>query len=453
MDYVSNQDVQIKAILKTLGISDTEELFRDIPKALRLPRPVADDGMAECEGMRLMEEIASNNTFDIYTNYLGAGAYEHYVPALVGAVCSKSEFLTSYTPYQAEASQGMLQAIFEFQSAICALTAMDTANASLYDGATACAEALLMSLRLNKEKNKVVVAASLHPHYKDVVKQFLESHGTKIEWIPFLEDGHLNEKKSRSLIDTETAAVLLPYPNFFGVIDDVAPIITYAKSKSALTVICANPLVYGLYASAGELRADIAVGDAQPFGLGLQFGGPYVGYMACKQDLVRQMPGRIVGQTVDSQGRRGFVLTLQAREQHIRREKATSNICTNQALAALASLVAILWYGPEGIKKLALTNYQRAAYLKNRLSAIPGIKIAGQAPMFNEFCVSWEAPIEQVQAHFVKHGIQAGVHLKQFFSGMDNDLLIAVTELKSKAMLDRYADVAQSFFEVKHDSI
>lgn len=445
MDFVSNQDKQIRAMLDSLGINSVDELFHDIPTELKVPPIQENDGLAEIEGMRLMEEIASKNTYPTLTSYLGAGAYEHHVPALVPAVCAKSEFLTSYTPYQAEASQGMLQAIFEFQSAICALTGLDVANASLYDGATACAEAMLMALRLKKERNKIVVAETLHPHYLSVIKQFLEAHGTEIDLIPMQEDGTLDSAAAEKKIDDKTAAVLLPYPNFFGVIDDLVPVIAWAKEQEALTVITANPLVYGIYASAAELGADIAIGDGQPFGLPLQFGGPYVGYMACRQELVRQMPGRIVGETVDQEGRRGFVLTLQAREQHIRREKATSNICTNQALAALACLVSILWYGKEGVQKLALTNFQRASYLKSNLSSIPGIKVMGTAPFFNEFAVSFNAPVDKVVNHFRAHNIEPGLDLGKYFPKYRGYFLVAVTETKNKNMLDKYLKVAATF--------
>jgi glycine dehydrogenase subunit 1 len=311
MDFVSNQEDQIKEMLSDIGVASIEELFSEVPLKLKMARPSTDDGISEYEGMLLMEAIAAKNTFPQMTSYLGAGAYQHHVPALVNAICSKSEFLTTYTPYQAEVSQGMLQAIFEFQSAICALTGMDVSNASLYDAATACAEALLMALRLNKGRNQVVVAESVNPHYRAVIEQYLSSHGTQIDWIPFDDEGLLDQKAAASMISDQTAAVLLQYPNFFGVIDDIMHITSLAKSNDALSILCANPLVYGLYTSAGELGADIAVGDTQPFGLPLQFGGPYVGYIACRQELVRQLPGRIVGETEDVQGKRGFVLTLQ----------------------------------------------------------------------------------------------------------------------------------------------
>lgn len=443
MDFISNQQFQIKAMLEDIGVKDIDALFCDIPANLKLARPSEDDGLSEYEGMRLMEEIAARNSFINLTNYLGAGAYEHHVPALVGAVCSKSEFLTAYTPYQSEASQGMLQIIFEFQSAICALTGMDVANASLYDGANACAEALLMTLRLHKDRNKVVIAKSLHPNYRSVVELFLSSHGTQIEWIPYDADGLLDKQAMHSLIDDKTAAVLVQSPNFFGMLEDVSEVTKKAKAHAALTILCANPLSYGLFASAGELGADIAVGDGQPFGLPLQFGGPYVGYLACRQEYVRQMPGRIVGETVDQGGRRGFVLTLQAREQHIRREKATSNVCTNQALAALACLVAMLWYGKVGIRRLALTNFQRSAYLKDKLKALSRVKIMGQTAFFNEFPVNFGRPVAYVQQHFRSHGIEPGVDLGRFFPELDGYFLLAVTETKNKAQLNRYVQVAE----------
>lgn len=443
MDFISNQEQQVQAMLEAIGAANLDELFSAVSRNLRLARPEEDDGLSELEGMRLMEEIASKNSFRHFTSYLGAGAYEHHVPALVGAVCSKSEFLTSYTPYQAEASQGMLQTIFEFQSAVCALTGMDAANASLYDGACACAEALLMALRLSGGRNKVVIAKTLHPNYCAVIEQYLSSHSTQIDWIPYGPDGRMDSNLLHSSIDDNTAAVLVQSPNFFGVIEDVPGFSTRAKSQGALTILCANPLSYGLYANAVEIGADIAVGDVQPFGLQLQFGGPYAGYLACRQDIIRQMPGRIVGETIDAAGRQGFVLTLQAREQHIRREKATSNICTNQALAALASLVAMLWYGKEGVRKLALTNYQRTAFLKDKLAALRGVKMFDAAPFFNEFPVNFGHPVADVLHHFRSCGIEPGMDLGRFYPELDGYLLVAVTETKSKAMLRRYLDAAE----------
>lgn len=442
MDFVSNQEKQIREMLQTLGIQSVDALFEAIPQHMRVPKPTVDDGMSELEGMQRMEALASKNTFPLYTNYLGAGAYEHHVPALVQALCSKSEFLTSYTPYQAEASQGMLQIIFEFQSALCALTGMDVANASLYDGASACAEGLLMALRCNSGRSKVLIAQSLHPHYRGVIDQYLASHDIHVETIPVLQQGTLDLDYIDKHLDESTAAILLQSPNFLGLMEEVRAIAVKAKAKGALTVLAANPLAYGLFASAGDMGVDVAVGDGQPLGLSLMYGGPYVGYIACKQTFIRQLPGRLVGETVDTQGRRGFVLTLQAREQHIRREKATSNICTNQALAALACLITMLWYGKEGLRKLALTNFQRAAYLASRLTSIPGVTCLNKVLHFNEIVVKFPAPIEQVIKHFRAHQIEPGIVLERYFPHLKGHLLIAVTETKSKEQLDAYARVA-----------
>lgn len=443
MDFISNQQPQIDEMLSVIGVKSIDDLFECIPKEIKLKRPSKDEALSEYEGLRLMEALASKNTYSTFDNYLGAGSYEHHVPALVGAVTSKSEFLTSYTPYQAEASQGMLQIIFEFQSAICALTGMDVANASVYDGASACAEAIFMALRHHKSRQKVLIAESLHPHYKSVIQQYLQGFDIIIEWIPFDSNFQIIEEQIQKYLDQETAAVLIQSPNFFGVLETVKKVSAQAKKVGALTILCANPLAYGIYASAAELEVEIAVGDCQPFGLPMQFGGPYVGYMACRQELVRQMPGRIVGETVDIEGKRGFVLTLQAREQHIRREKATSNICTNQALAALASLVAMLWYGKEGINALALTNFQRASYLRNQLSQIPGIKIVENNPIFNEFVVQFDRPASAVQSYFRKNNIEPGLELDRYYPSLSSHFLVAVTETKSQVQLDRYAQVAR----------
>ncbi|MFT4552472.1 MAG: glycine dehydrogenase subunit 1 [Chlamydiales bacterium] len=443
MDFISNSETQVSEMLDTLGIKDVMELFQGIPNSLLCLAPDQDDGMSEYEGLKLMEGIGKQNTFLDYSSYIGGGAYEHHVPAIVPMVCAKSEFLTAYTPYQAEASQGMLQAIFEFQSAVCALTGMEVANASVYDGASACSEAALMALRhFRKKRTKIFLAGSLHPHYYQVVQQYLAHQDVEIVRIPFSKDGSLDKKWCEANVDTSTAAIIVQSPNFFGVMEDVKPIAELAKANGALTVLCANPMSYGLFASAGELGVDIAVGDMQSFGVPLQFGGPYAGYMACSNSLVRQLPARIVGQTTDTDKKIGYVLTLQAREQHIRREKATSNICTSQTLVSLASLIAILWYGKKGVQDLALTNYQRASFLKERLEAIPGISSLGSAPFFNEFTVKVNKPMNEVLAAFKEQGIVAGLPLGKYYPEMQDHLLIAVTETKSKEQLEKYLSLA-----------
>lgn len=447
MDFISNQQQQIDEMLASIGISSIEELFVDIPRKIKRDAPTEDDGLSEWEGIQLMHRLANNNRFSGMENYMGAGCYEHHVPALVGAITAKSQFLTAYTPYQAEASQGMLQIIFEYQSAVCGLTGLDVSNASLYDGASACAEAMLMALRLQKTRQRIVVAASLNPRYLAVVRQYLECHGTFIDVVPFDKGGLLDLKALKESLNSDCAALLIQNPNFLGSMDLVQEAFTLAHDAGALAVLCGNPLAYGLYRDAKECGADIAVGDMQPFGLPMQFGGPYVGYIACKNEFVRQMPGRIAGETSDTEGRRGFVLTLQAREQHIRREKATSNICSNQALAALASLIAMLWYGKQGTKELALTNYQRASYLRKKLSEIKGLQIINTGPIFNEFTVKFPLPMQTVLAHFEAHGIAPGVDLGQFYPELSGCLLVAVTETKHRSQLDRFIDVAEKLVE------
>lgn len=443
MDFISNQESQIQEMLKVIGISSVDELFLTIPDALKMDKILIDDGLSEYEGLEWMKLIASKNRFPHFKNYLGAGAYGHHIPSIIPSIASKAEFLTAYTPYQPEASQGSLQAIFEFQSAISALTGMDVSNASLYDGASSAAEGLLMALRLNKDKNKILLGSNIHPHYKKVVQQYLLSHELTIDMIEMLPDGSLDIEDFNKKIDDQTAAVLVSYPNFFGGIDPLEEIGKKAKALNVISIVCANPMVYGLYKNAKELFFDIAVGDCQPFGLPLQFGGPYVGYIACREEYVRQLPGRIVGKTIDTKGRAGFVLTLQAREQHIRREKATSNICSNQALAALMTLIGILWYGKEGVKEIALTNYQRTAYLREGLSQIPGIKVISQKDFFNEFVIKFETPLEKVIQEFHKNGIQPGVKLSNYFNQFENHLLVNVTETKSLKDLDHYLEVAR----------
>jgi glycine dehydrogenase subunit 1 len=442
MDFISNSETQVKEMLAALQVESIEELFQDVPRQIWLDRPMENDGLSEYEGIKRLEEIAAENRFPFLDNYLGAGAYEHHVPALISAVVSKSEFLTSYTPYQAEASQGMLQAIFEFQSAICALTGMDVSNASVYDGASACAEAALMSLRHKKGSSKILVAETLHPHYLAVIKLYTEGADAEIVAVSFEKNGQLDISALEEQLDDRTACVIVQSPNFVGAMEDIPSFSAKIQDSGALLVLAANPMSYGIYRNAAELGADIAIGETQPFGLPLQFGGPYAGYIACRQELVRQLPGRIVGETVDTKGNRGFVLTLQAREQHIRRDKATSNICTNQALAALACLVGILWYGKQGVKETALTNFQRASYLKSQLEQIAGVTTI-DSPIFNEFAVHFGKPYETVWNRFEKEGVACGVDLGRYYPALKDYCLVAVTETKSKSQLDRYIDIAK----------
>lgn len=443
MDFISNKEPQIQLMLQEIGVESLDELFKEIPTSLLCSENNLKEGLSEFEAIREIKKLSQKNTFHTFESYLGGGAYEHHVPAFIDPICSKSEFLTGYTPYQAEASQGMLQAIFEFQSAICALTGMDVANASLYDGASSCAEAVLLALRAKKPRNKILIAETLHPHYKKVVSLYIASHHCDLVTIPMTDHGTLDLKFIQTHMDAECACIFVQSPNFFGMLEEVQEIAKMAHAFESLMLLSANPLAFGVYQSAKELDVDVCVGDCQPFGIPLQFGGPYAGYMACKKDLMRQMPGRIAGQTHDTQGKRGYVLTLQAREQNIRREKATSNICTNQALTALASLLAMLWYGKKGIPKLSLTNFQRASYLRESLSKIPFNQILGKGSYFNEFAIKFSKPLTEVIPYFRKQQIEPGLDLGKYFPHKKDYLLVCVTETKSKEQLDHYCQIAK----------
>lgn len=436
MDFVSNQVDQQEEMLRKIGVSSINDLFSSIPESLFRAAPKDDDGLSEQETVAEVAALAGENTYPQYDSYLGAGAYSHYIPAVVGAITSRSEFLTSYTPYQPEVSQGLLQAIFEYQSVLAVLTGMNVSNAGVYDGASACAEAVMMAIRAKKDKRKIVISEGLHPAYLQVVMQYTRGICGQVVIAPL--------KEGKTYLDTsleDAACFLVQSPNFFGVLEESKNLARRARESDCLYIACGNPISYGLFPSPGEFGADIAVGDCQPLGMPLQFGGPYAGYMAAKTELVRQLPGRIVGQTVDLSGKRGFVLTLQAREQHIRREKATSNICTNQALASLAFLVTTLWYGPKGLKKLALTNYQRAHYLGSRLAKLPGFSV--MEPYFNEFTLKLPCSAEKAIERFREREILPGVPLQRFFPEMNHHLLVSVTELKTLAQLDRFIEVAK----------
>lgn len=441
MDFVSNQSPQIADMLKEIGVSSVEELFSAIPSHLRHFEPLVQDGLSEAEVVREMESIASRNNFINRDSFLGAGAYAHYIPALVGAITSRSEFLTSYTPYQPEISQGVLQASFEFQSAISALTALPVAGAGVYDGASATAEAALMALRLKKGKKRIAISNALHPSYEAAVRLYLSGLKVEIDTIETAIGKQIDSESFKKALGEDTAGVIVQSPNFFGTIENMRELAHLAKEKEVLFIACGNPLFYALFDPPGEYGADIAVGDCQPFGLPLQYGGPYAGYMACQEPYIRQLPGRLVGETVDINGKRGFVLILQTREQHIRREKATSNICTNQALATLASLITLLWYGPKGLPALALTNYRRAHYLAENLEKIPGIRI--WKPFFNEFTVEFSEPMETFFKRFRSNGIEPGLPLNRFYSHLNRHVLVAVTELKTVEQLNRYIETAK----------
>lgn len=433
MDFVASSEEQQKSMLHSIGLSQIEELLAHLPKSLTVEKPTQDDGLSEAEGLAFMQQLAAKNSFSSARSFLGAGSYDHHIPAIVPAILSKSEFLTAYTPYQAECSQGMLQAIYEFQTATCALTGLDVACASLYDGPSAAAEALLMALRHNK-RTKVLIADSTAPNTVAVVKQYLGGLPVDIELHGFEElEKHL---------DSEVSAVLVQSPNFFGHLEELSALEKQIHEKGALLVLASNPLAYGLFQSASDQGADIAVGDLQPLGLPMGYGGPSAGYLSCRKELVRQLPGRLIGESVDTEGTRAYTITLQAREQHIRREKATSNICTNQTLCALASLITLSYYGEEGFSALSRRNYENTAYLKEKLQQV-GVKVLfSERTHFNELLVEFPIPAQQALEHFRKAKIEAGVPIHADFPHYKNALLVAVTEKKTQAVLDEYIEIA-----------
>ncbi|MEK6984087.1 MAG: aminomethyl-transferring glycine dehydrogenase subunit GcvPA [Nanoarchaeota archaeon] len=432
MHYVSNTEEQRKEMLETIGVSSILDLFDDIPQHLVLKHGLKlPHALSEIEVKRLLKSIAAKNNVGM-TSFLGAGAYNHFSPAVVNHLLLRGEFFTAYTPYQPEISQGTLQAIFEYQTMICRLTGMDVANASMYDNSSALAEAAIMACRITK-KNKILISKTVHPEHREVVKTYANANSVEL--------GELNFREGATLIEESDgfAAVIVQQPNFFGCIEDLDEIAGFAHKNDALFIVSVNePTSLGILRSPGGYGADIVVGEGQSFGNSLSFGGPFVGFMATKNEFVRQLPGRLVGQTLDKEGRRGFVLTLQAREQHIRREKATSNICTNQALNALAVTITLAALGKE-LKNLALQNLQKSHYAVNSLEKA-GIKKVFTAPFYNEFVVELD-DIDKTKEKLIKNNIFPGVDLHRFYPEHKNRMLFCVTEMNTKEEIDNLISV------------
>ncbi|KPV43294.1 glycine dehydrogenase [Alicyclobacillus ferrooxydans] len=423
-------------MLEFLGIADTEALFDDIPEQLRMKRALQlRPAMSELELERHLGKLAQRNQdAGQVVSYLGAGSYEHYQPSVVDAIISRSEFYTSYTPYQPEVSQGMLQAIFEYQTMVSELTGMDIANASMYDGPTAFAEAGIVCCA-HTRRDKLVVAGSVHPEYRAVLDTYARGQSIEVVALPSVA-GVVDSAALAQVLDGSVAGVLIQYPNFFGRVEDVRAIADATHAVGAVLVVSTYPIALGLLETPGALGADLVVAEGQSLGNPMAYGGPYLGIMAAKRDLMRRLPGRIVGQTSDHDGRRGFVLTLQAREQHIRREKASSNICSNQALNALAATVYMSYMGPNGMKEVALQNFHKAHYLYNALKALPGVKIPFDGPFFNEFVVQLPKSAAEVQDQLLQDGILFGLNLGTFYPDLENCVLISVTEVRSREELD-----------------
>ena len=423
-------------MLKAIGVRTFDDLLTHIPKEVRAKELELAPGLSEIElTQRIAQLAAKNKPASQQPSFLGAGAYRRFVPAAVPNIVSRSEFATAYTPYQPEVSQGSLQAIYEFQTAICLLTDMEVANASMYDGPTASAEAALMAARLT-DRNTFVVSESVNPEYSSVIKTYAETCGLNYKTAAAANGVTATGEIA---LDSSTACVVVQYPNYFGCLEDLGEIAAKAHKDGALLVVISDPISLGLIKAPGTFGADIVVGDAQQCGNYLSFGGPSAGYMATRMKFVRQLPGRLSGMTVDKTGKRAFTLTLQTREQHIRRANATSNICTNQALNALSMLVYLTLIGPEGLKALAEISLRRAHYLADALIATPGVSLKFKQPFLNEFVIETAAPAAKLLAALKEDGILGGVDIGRFLPDYRNCLLVAVTEMNSLAELDRYA--------------
>lgn len=426
-------------MLDSIGLSNASELFRSIPADVQLDRKLKiTDPLAEPEVIAAMEEMAARNTAATKPSFLGAGVYSHFSPTIVDHLIQRSEFFTSYTPYQPEISQGTLQYIFEFQTLICQLTGMEVANASMYDGSTAMAEAYLMAQRVTR-RNKIVVATSVHPEYREVAKTYTKHGDAEIIEVVFDEaTGRLSDL---STLDDKTAALVVQSPNFFGCIEDLKALAEAAHAVGALfVVVVTEGISFGLLKSPGSCGADIVVGEGQSFGIPMSFGGPHVGLFATQDKFVRQMPGRLCGIAYDKNGNRGFTLTLSTREQHIRREKATSNICTNQGLIALAATIYMEAMGKQGLQEVAMQNAQKAAYAKQRIDALNGFSIPFSAPTFNEFVVRGPKAAIDILESVRAAGVIGGLALSKYYGARDNEFLVCVTETSSRKNIDALID-------------
>ncbi|MBV9195137.1 MAG: aminomethyl-transferring glycine dehydrogenase subunit GcvPA [Solirubrobacterales bacterium] len=436
--YTSVTDEDRREMLAAIGVASVEDLFADIPATLRLGRPLAlDPPRAEQEVFEELRALAARNvSTDDEVSFLGAGMYDHYVPALVDSIVSRSEFLTPYTPYQPEVSQGTLQAMFEYQTAISELTGLPISNASVYEGPSAVGAAGYVAKLSQPARRRFVVSRGLHPHAREVLRTLSHGWGMEVVEAP-LRDGRTELPR----LDDEVSAVILQQPNFLGAVEDVAPMAAAARAAGALTICACDPLPLALLKPPGETGVDIAVGEGQSLGNRLDFGGPSFGFFAVTEALIRRIPGRIAGEARDLEGRRGFVLTLQTREQHIRREKATSNICTAQALNALAAIVYLSWLGRRGIVELAELTLRRTAYARRRLAELKGVSLAHEQPVVREFALRLDAPVERVLARCREQGVNPGYPLAREYPELSNGLLVAITERRARADIDRLVDV------------
>ena len=443
MRFIPHTEQDIREMLETIGIQNVDQLFTGIPAGLRLgDTPLRlPSALSESEVVDKLRQIQKRNPDpEEMSSFLGAGAYRHYSPAVIGSLIQRGEFSTSYTPYQAEVSQGTLQAIFEFQTMIAMLTGMDVVNASMYDGASALAEAVLMAHRINK-KSEYLIASSVHPEYRQTVETYLRGTNHQLVNVPYDSTGKTDLEFILKNLNNRVSAVVLQSPNFFGIVEEYEELgKELAEQGTLLIVVVAEPLSLGILKPPGERLADIVVGEAQSFGLPVSYGGPYAGFFATREKFVRQMPGRLAGETVDRRGRRSFVLTLSTREQFIRREKATSNICTNQGLCMLAVTIYLAVMGKQGLRELALLNLSKTDYMKKKLSKIQGFEMRFSGDTFNEVVLKCPKPANQIRDALLEYKILAGLPLGSYYPELDNSLLLCATELNTVEDIDLLAD-------------
>ncbi len=435
--YIANTPKNVEEMLKVIGVASIDDLFSDIKPSLAAKSFNLPEGRSEFEVLGHMKRLAAKNSIDLIP-FIGGGYYDHYIPAAVLSVISRGEFTTAYTPYQPECSQGTLQALYEYQSCICTLTGMNVANASLYDGGTALYEAAMMAIRITG-RHKIIMDGGVSPIYRKTIKSYTSNLHIDVQETPVVH-GQSDREAIKKILDEKTAGVILQNPNFFGAIDDHGDIVKEAHERGILAIESVYPLSLGLLKTPLEMGVDIVTGEGQSLGLPLNFGGPYLGFMAAKKEFIRKMPGRIVGETIDKRGQRCFVNTLQAREQHIRREKATSNICTNVSLCALQSVVFMSLLGRAGFKELAQLNLEKAEFTKRTLETIPGVEVKRSSPTFNEFTVHLSLDADKVVEAMIKKGFAAGFPLGRYYPGMERYMIIAVTEKRTKVEILRYAE-------------
>lgn len=437
MEWVGASPKEQEEMLGVVGVSSVDDLLTNVPRRLEGLLDIPS-GMTELELIRHLEDLSrKNNPCGAGRCFLGAGAYEHAIPSVIDSLISRGEFLTAYTPYQPEISQGTLTWTFEFQSMVSEIMGLDVSNASMYDGASAMAEAALLAMR-HTRRNRVLYAATLHPEWKKTLETYLSGLDCELKEIPAI-NGVTDLDFLEAGVDSAVACAILPSPNFFGCLEDICRGAEIVHASGALLIAVTNPLSLGVLAPPGECGADIAVADAQPLGMALNYGGPYAGLFSVKQSLVRQVPGRLAGMAWDSEGRRGFTLTLQTREQHIRREKATSNICTNQALLALSATIYLALVGRNGFQEVSRQNILKAGYAQKKLTALPGVRAAFVQPFFNEFTLELPVSASGVVEQLQKRGFWAGLDLARFYPEMENHLLVCVTETKTREDIDRFA--------------